>query len=184
MRGENMANVTQTGEPSGSAHRWRERPRHRGGWRLLREEALCAVNDSRNVNRDEDQFQVRVQRTCVSLTSWSEGFLFWKSDDWYSSPQIQASVWRFTFISESAKKRQLLGHLHVASFQTCSTKRGKLTLGPCEIEYIPSRQSRWNEIILWLHRDDFTHFEHTSGSIRLRFKLGFHYDYCLFLTDG
>lgn len=72
MRCENMANVTQKGEPTESVHRWRRRPtRHRDEWRRVEEEALSAVNDSRNLNRDEARFQIQVQ--CASVTA--EGVL-------------------------------------------------------------------------------------------------------------
>lgn len=106
---------------------------------------------------------------CISVTSWSECFFL--EIRWLvfimglkSHRSRAVSVWSFTFLSEITKKTQLwgqLGHLHVASFQTCSTKRGKLTSGPCEIEYIPSRQNHWNDIILQLHQDDFTQYNRT-----------------------
>lgn len=197
-----MANVTPKGEPAGSVHRWWKRPlRYRGEWRLVEGEALSVVNDSRNLNRHEAQFLLYVQCAsvtagvyssilCISVTSWSECFFL--EIQWLelimglkSHRSRAVSVWSFTFISEITKKTQLwgqFGHLHVASFQTCSTKRGKLISGPCEIEYIPSQQNHWNEIILRLHRDDFTQFNRTFLTASdWDLNSGFHYEYYFFL---
>lgn len=122
---------------------------------------------------------VYISILCISVTSWSECFFL--EIRWHmvfivglKSHRSRALESEVSLSSLKTKKTQLwghLGHLHVASFQTCSTKRGKLTLGPYEIEYIPSQQSRWNEIILRF-------IKMTSHSLTAHF--GFQYDYYFF----
>lgn len=160
-----MANVTEKGEPAGFVLRWRTRPGRWGrgvichsfkwGW---------STGFTYYASVIAEGVLECVALYCVFQSHLGVNVSVWKSDDRHSQ-----WIWaaadpgpRQSEVSLSSLKTQRRrsfgansGHLHVASFQTCSTKRGKLSSGAWRNRVHSPTEERLKWDHAWLHRGDF-----------------------------